>query len=737
MEIKMKLANLVGIVFMSALVGCGGGGGTHYVPDPHPQPPEPDPTTIVDVAVADGRFTTLVAALQATGLDATLDDANSEFTVFAPTDDAFALLGQETIDILLEDTERLSDILTYHVISGEVDASQAVGLAGSTVAMVNGDSTGLSLDGDDLLINTSTVIITDVEADNGVIHVIDAVLIPPVVKGEPSMDIVETAVANGNFSTLVSVLQATGLDTALSDDSKNYTVFAPTDAAFAMIDPATIEILLANPDVLSNILLQHVVDGEVNSVLAYTLNGSAAATLSGAAIPVGINSEIDKLTFGGATVIGTDVYTSNGVIHVIDTVIVADVEIPDPLGSIVDVAVANGNFTTLVAALQATGLATVLDNSDETFTVFAPTDAAFDLLGQDTIAALLADTDTLTDILLNHVIQGAEVLQDAALTIARSDSNKVTMANSKTAALSLSDNTLFVNKSAVSLADVMGDNGVIHVVDQVILVPASKIDTTNTVVDIATSSDDFSTLVAALTAADLVATLSDESATFTVFAPTNRAFSKIDSEVLNNLLGDKEALTSVLLKHVVSGSAIDSVTAFSANGANISSIGGDSLSVRLVNFAATSNSATDEVAYSKEAQMLVGGSNSSKDGFTVYVLDEDLGSSGSTCVGSCEAIWPPVLVTDGDVANIPGLNLVTRYDGSHQVAYKGRPLYFYANDGAPGDAFGTAVANKWWPVSQEQVALQIQGSNVMTFDIYASNGVVHVIDTVITEAETR
>ena len=96
-------------------------------------------TTIVDAAVSNGNFTTLVAALQATGLDTTLADMDSSFTVFAPTDDAFALLGQDTINALLADTETLSDILTYHVISGEVNATTAISLAGTTVDMVNGD----------------------------------------------------------------------------------------------------------------------------------------------------------------------------------------------------------------------------------------------------------------------------------------------------------------------------------------------------------------------------------------------------------------------------------------------------------------------------------------------------------------------------------------------------------------------------------------------------------------------
>ncbi len=727
----MNLKKVISFLFVAviSLQGCGGSSSGYHEPTPEP---EPEPMSIVDVAVANGSFTTLVAALEATGLDATLSDMDSAFTVFAPTDDAFALLGDETIAALLDDTDTLTDILTYHVIGAEIDSSAAISSAGSTVEMVNGDSTGLSLDGDNLLVNTVTVTTVDVEADNGVIHVIDAVLIPPVDKGTPTMNIVDTAVSAGDFGTLVTALQAAGLDATLADETQSFTVFAPTDAAFAMIDPDTLDLLLADTDALSDILLQHVVSGEVSSVTAYTLNGLSAPTASGAEIPVAINSELDTLTFGGATVTTTDIYTTNGVIHVIDMVVVADVELPSPPSSIVDVAVANGSFTTLVAALQATGLDTVLDDSEATFTVFAPTDAAFGLLGQGAVSALLDDPDTLKNILLYHVIQGSEVLQDGALTVAQSDANKVEMANGAETALSLANNTLFVNKSAVSLADVMADNGVIHVVDQVITVPAAKGEPTQTIVDIAASNDDFSTLVTALTAADLVTTLSDTSATFTVFAPTNAAFDKIDDATLDGLLADTDALTAILLKHVVNNSEIDSVSAFAANGADVPSIGGDSLSVSLQNFSQTMDGASDEVAYDSASEMLVGGTNSSRPGLTLYVFDSDLGTSGSTCNDECATTWPPVVVDDAEVDNIPGLSLITRDDGSSQAAFKGRPLYFYANDTAAGEANGQAVNYAWWQVDQEQVELQIQGSGVTTFDLYGTNGVIHVIDTVIT-----
>lgn len=696
-------------------------------------PPTVVTNTIVDVAVANGSFTTLVAALQATGLDATLADTTSSFTVFAPTDEAFALLGQDTINALLADTDTLSDILTYHVINGEVNATAAIASAGTTVAMVNGDSVGLSLDGDNLLVNTATVTITDIQADNGIIHVVDAVLLPPADKGEPTMNIVETAVAAGNFTILVAALQAANLDSALADETKTYTVFAPTDAAFALIGTETIAALLADTDALTSILLQHVIDSEVSSVRAYSLNGMTAKTLSGAEITIAINSIADSLMFGGANIIVKDIYTTNGVIHVIDMVVVGDVEVPTPTNSIVDVAAENGSFTTLVTALQTTGLDTVLADLEGEFTVFAPTDAAFALLGEETINALLADPDALANILLYHVVSGATVLQDAAVTIAQSDNKMVTMANEQMSTLSLSGSALFINKSAVSAANVMADNGVIHVVDQVILPPTVKTEPTMSIVDVAVGDENFSTLVAALTAADLVDTLADETATFTVFAPTNAAFAKIESSTLNTLLADTSALSDVLLTHVIGGAEVNSLAAFAANGAMVETASGANVAVTLVNFSQTANASNDEVAYDSAAEILVGGMNSAKNGYTLYVFDNDLGTAGSTCNDGCASNWPPVLVTDNEVDNIKGLAMVMRDDGSMQATYLGRPLYFYAGDTQANDMNGQGVNGAWWKVSQEQVALQVQGSNVTVTDIYTTNGVIHVIDTVITD----
>ena len=238
MNIKRINFLIITLLFSFVITACSDDDDEVHMPAPVVEAPAPAPTvtTVVDAAVANGSFTTLVAALQATGLDATLANESASFTVFAPTDDAFALLGQDTIDALLEDTETLSKILTYHVLDSEVDATAAISAAGTKVTTVNGSDVGLSLDGDNLLVNTATVITTDIETDNGIIHVIDAVLMPPAEMMESSMNIVETAVANGSFTTLVTALQQAGLDSVLANEDETFTVFAPTDAAFAMID---------------------------------------------------------------------------------------------------------------------------------------------------------------------------------------------------------------------------------------------------------------------------------------------------------------------------------------------------------------------------------------------------------------------------------------------------------------------------------------------------------------------
>lgn len=291
------------------------------------QTPAGETRNIVEVAVDNGNFTTLVAALQAAELDDDLRDGGP-FTVFAPTDDAFAALPDGTIDFLLEPANKsiLSNILTYHVLSGDVLADDAIALDGRTADMLNGNKIRLNVVDGSLVLNNdgnrqATVVITDIIASNGVIHVIDAVLDPD----DAPKNIVETAVGNGSFTTLVAALQAAELDDDLQAEGP-FTVFAPTDDAFNMLPAGTIPFLLdpANKDALINILTYHVYGDEVYAEDAVALDGNSVTMLNKGSMAIDVVSGSVILNLGGnaqSTVIITDVIASNGIIHVIDTVL--------------------------------------------------------------------------------------------------------------------------------------------------------------------------------------------------------------------------------------------------------------------------------------------------------------------------------------------------------------------------------------------------------------------------------
>jgi len=295
------------------------------VPPPAPTavPPtqKPMPKDIVDTAIADGRFTTLVTAVKAAGLVDTLKGAGP-FTVFAPTDDAFAKLPAGTVEDLLkpENLETLKNILLYHVVAGKVMAADVVTLDGKTADTALKDHPlNISVkDGKVYLNENVEVIITDIETSNGVIHVIDSVLLPE----EKLSDIVDTAVADSRFTTLVAAVQAAGLVETLKGEGP-FTLFAPTDEAFAKLPAGTVEDLLKpeNLETLTNILLYHVVPGKVMAADVVQLDGQMVDTaLEGQQIKITVKDGKVYLN-DTVQVIITDIETSNGVIHVIDAVL--------------------------------------------------------------------------------------------------------------------------------------------------------------------------------------------------------------------------------------------------------------------------------------------------------------------------------------------------------------------------------------------------------------------------------
>jgi transforming growth factor-beta-induced protein len=413
-----------------------------------------EPQDIVDIAVADGRFTTLVAALTAAGLVDTLKGAGP-FTVFAPTDDAFKKLPEGTVEGLLKDIPALTKILLYHVVPAHYEAAALAKL--TTVETVGGPSLTVKVEQGNVRINDAQVIIADVKASNGVIHVIDTVLLPPAEPAAP--DIVDLAVADGRFTTLAKALTEAGLVNFVKQ-SAALTVFAPTDDAFAKLPEGTLDALLKDKAALTRVLLYHIAPGQ--AVAQDVVNMSSVATFAGA-YP-SIRAEDGKVMVDDAQVIIPDLLASNGVIHVIDSVLLPPATPPAAQKDIVEVAVADGRFTTLAAALTAAGLVDALKGPGP-FTVFAPTDDAFKKLPEGTVEGLLKDIPALTKILLYHVAPGKVIAGDVIRLRALGTLADVPVS------FKVSEGKVMVGEAQVILTDIVASNGVIHVIDTVLLPP--------------------------------------------------------------------------------------------------------------------------------------------------------------------------------------------------------------------------------------------------------------------------
>ena len=340
-RIPMMLA--VGALMMTA-VGCSDDDEKNPMNSAAPEPQ----LDIVETAAAAGNFTTLLAAAQAADL---VDALKSEgpLTVFAPTDEAFAALPEGTVEALLKDIDALTAILTYHVVAGAVTSTEVVKL--SSAPTLNGASLTITITGDGKVkVDNATVIVTDIQTSNGIIHVIDAVLIPQV-SGAPRQGAgtiatsfggsyyfgggwIANAIRDGKLKwltkhlslytvarltglpTLTTAVQAAGLQSTLMYGGP-FTLFGPTEEAFAALPAGTVEALLQDPATLSNILLYHVVPGVVKA--ADVVNLTEATMANGQKVSISVNGGVK---INDANVIVVDIPARNGVIHLIDAVLI-------------------------------------------------------------------------------------------------------------------------------------------------------------------------------------------------------------------------------------------------------------------------------------------------------------------------------------------------------------------------------------------------------------------------------
>ena len=322
-------------------------------------------------AAATGMHDSLVAALTHANLVAVLQGPGP-YTVFAPTDQAFIDAGIDLNDFdTPEENETLSKILLHHVVAGEVAAGDIKD--GMMTTTANGDKLKFAIDGSGgVSVGAAAVTLADVQASNGIIHVIDTVLMPPV-------DIPATAQSTGIHGSLVAaVIQADLLSTLQGPGP--FTVFAPTDQAFT---DAGIDLgLLDTPEgkqTLSDILLYHVVGAEVPAANVTECMSATAANDHPLSFTVGAGVMVND-----ANVTMADVITSNGLIHVIDKVLMPT----DTPNDIPRTAQCTGVHDSLVSAVVQAGLLETLQGPGP-FTVFAPTDQAFADAGIDLALSLI------------------------------------------------------------------------------------------------------------------------------------------------------------------------------------------------------------------------------------------------------------------------------------------------------------------------------------------------------------
>ena len=534
--------------------------------DDAPTPPQGD-LTIAGLVSENDQFSSLLAALERTDLVTPFVGGSGDLTVFAPTNDAFStFLGDNGFSSLEEVPESLlREVLLNHVVNGRVLAADLTTGYVTSLGLGSASESNLSLfinTDDGVRINgVSNVTTADILATNGVVHEVNAVI------GLPS--VTTQALANPQFSILVEALiaasndQTNYVDILSGSEASPFTVFAPINSAFESLLSGLGASGLGDvaPATLATILEYHVIAGS-NVRSSDLTTGLTAATLQGEELEFDLSdgAQVIDATGVNANIAIVDVQTNNGVVHAIDKVLLPQeiVDVIDP--TITGLAMMNDDLSSLFAALQLTGLDDVLNDRASEYTVFAPTNAAFDIFLNGSALGDLP-VEVVTQVLLNHVLTGTALSSGLTTSYTNSLATFGDTENNLSFYINLDNGVRLNGVSSVTAPDNLAANGVVHIVDAVIGLP--------TVVTFATADPNFSSLVSALTddgqaAQNYVETLSTPNgsapAPFTVFAPINSVFddlfTELDVEGIADI--DPATLTAALNTHVVAGANVRS-----------------------------------------------------------------------------------------------------------------------------------------------------------------------------------
>ncbi|KAF2364809.1 FAS1 domain [Trinorchestia longiramus] len=502
------------------------------------------PMEILITAKAEG-LSDLLLWLNISGLDSVLSQ-EGPFTLFAPTNSAFSSLPPTVVWKLKSDDGFLRSVLQYHVIQGNesvVDlASQGkvTSVQGEDIEIfVGNDSSGRSQLKVRQKIADATVVLPNLPSSNGIIHIVDRVLLPPSLQTEPNLE--DLLKKEGNLNTFLSLVETAGMLDVLREGGP-LTLFAPTDEAFQAVDPSIMRQLTREARLLKAVILSHIVDKDLSSFDLRTKT-------------VELNSLGELIVFrvvGSAVLVNTarvikeDLVAQNGAMHVISGLLLPSIlalgsQGPPSRSSLYDKLAMSG-LTLYQGLVKKSGISLAFQNGDP-LTIFAPSNKAMSLLPREEVRKITEDIDHLRKVVMRHA-----VLEKVATSDFVPDDLKSNMAGEQTR-LNVykryrAGDVFTVNGVPLSVLDERGKNGVLHVIDGVI--PASN----RSILELLQADLRFSTFLSALQASDLISTLNSEGPV-TVLAPTAEAFAALPDDVLFSALQDVGLLTDRVSTHII------------------------------------------------------------------------------------------------------------------------------------------------------------------------------------------
>lgn len=567
-------------------------------------------STLATVLANRGDLDPFNELLDASGFSSgILRNVGSELTVFAPSDDAFQSFPAPLFAALLDSewSDHTTCFVSYHTVDGIFLARDLSD--GMELDTLNDEDTLTVSGANPILINDATIIEADVLASNGVAHVLDAVLMPPCV----TQNIYQQLTANQNYSILSDLLQKAGLTEVVSTTAP-ITLFAPPDQAWQDMGERFIE-RLSDPEnliFLKAFLMNHVISGNWYSSRLDSDSSFTLQTTQGTTAFFFTENSVNYIT--NSEIAATDTLASNGVIHSVNPVIIL-AAVADLLlnAQVVSDTISFSNFT---SALQQANFfdALFLDdlNAPRTTTVFAPDDAAFSQVPNETLAKLLDPNWSfhLRELLRYHLADGTiQSMQLSQLeTVPTSANGNVPLT------ITSGTNLLMVDNATVIYPDLTAYNGVIHGIDAV-LFPASL---TTTILAQIQANTQFSTFLGLLEASPNLTSTLEGDGPMTLFIPTNAAFELFDSTVdsssitpndITRILQYHVSLENVFLNELPNQTMIPTLF----NGQNMT------VSIQTMD---TMNSGEEETfRFIDEAQVLDGGLASNG---VLYVLDQVL-----------------------------------------------------------------------------------------------------------------